>query len=187
MRTRLIAVSHTPLLQRPSARGRIRLELAVVPQRKFATGNRFLSSPGTLELRWKVQLGEMIKSTAAIVNGRVYVGALSGELLCSISSPANDSGHIRPSNRSIPIPLPQDLRPLRSSPPSAYLSAMKTACFMPSIRDRKKLWTFETTAEIISSASVYEIILSSVPTTMSSTVSGRRTANSSGITPPWGR
>ncbi len=113
--------------------------------------------PETLELRWKVQLGEMIKSTAAIVNGRVYVGVLSGELLCLDLQ----TGERLWTYKTVEQVDPNSFAPgFKASPLVTSVGVFigdEDGVFHAVDRETgKKLWTFETTAEIISSASVYE-------------------------------
>src|SRR5258708_14163765 len=45
------------------------------------TGTATTAPPATLTLKWTYEAGESIESSAAIVDGTVYVGSTKGELL----------------------------------------------------------------------------------------------------------
>src|ERR1700752_4012823 len=62
--------AHAPVASWPQFRGNPRL-----------TGVAATEPPETLKLRWTYEAGESIESSAAIVDGTVYVGSAKGELL----------------------------------------------------------------------------------------------------------
>src|SRR5437867_1228998 len=63
-------VAQTPSANWPQFRGNARL-----------TGVAPAAPPDTLKLKWTFEAGESIESSAAIVDGAVYVGSSKGELL----------------------------------------------------------------------------------------------------------
>ncbi|MCA9094792.1 MAG: PQQ-binding-like beta-propeller repeat protein, partial [Planctomycetaceae bacterium] len=113
--------------------------------------------PEKLELKWKLKLGEMIKSTAAIVDGRVYIGVLSGELICL---DLQDGKRIW-TYKTVEDVDPNSFAPgFKSSPlvtdKGVYLGDEEGIFHAIDRSTGKKLWTYETSAEIISSASLYK-------------------------------
>jgi outer membrane protein assembly factor BamB len=114
--------------------------------------------PEKLEQRWKFATGEMVVSTAAIVDGRVYVASLSGQLFCLDLK----SGDKIWSYRSIVDPDPKTFAPgFKASPTvtadSIYLGD-EDGVFHGLNRDTgKPKWEpFKTGTEIVSSACLYK-------------------------------
>jgi len=114
--------------------------------------------PEKLEQLWRFSTGEMVVSTAAIVDGRVYVASLSGQLFCLDLKTGNKIW----SYRSINDPDPKSFAPgFKASPTvtddSIYLGD-EDGVFHALHRDSgKPKWEpFKTGAEIVSSATLYK-------------------------------
>lgn len=110
-----------------------------------------------LELQWKIKLNEMVKSTAAIVDGRIYVGVLSGELVCLDLK----TGDRVWTYKTVEEVDPNSFAPgFKSSPTvtdkAVFLGDEEGVFHAVDRMTGKKLWTFQTNAEIISSASLYK-------------------------------
>ena len=112
--------------------------------------------PEKLELQWKFPTGEMVVSTAAIVDGKVYVASLNGQLFCL----DRKTGQKIWSYRSITDPDPKSFAPgFKASPTVTDDSVFigdEDGVFHAVNRDTGKLrWTAKSGAEIVSSASCY--------------------------------
>ncbi|MEK6324936.1 MAG: PQQ-binding-like beta-propeller repeat protein [Acidobacteriota bacterium] len=100
--------------------------------------------PRDLKLLWTYEAGESIESSAAIVNGVVYVGSQSGELAALNLS----NGSVRWKYRAT--------GPIGESSPCVaggvvFIGDLNGTLHAVSARDGKALWTFKTNAEIKSS------------------------------------
>lgn len=109
--------------------------------------------PEKLELLWTIETVDGVPSTAAIVDGRVYVGILDGALLCvdlrsgkkiwtyySVEEVPKNS--FRPGFKSSPLVTTDKI----------YLGDEEGIFHAIDRETGKGLWTFETLGEIISSA-----------------------------------
>lgn len=111
--------------------------------------------PEQLELLWKYPTTDGVVATAAIVGERVYVGALSGKLLCL----NRRSGELIWSYRTLENPDPNTFAPGFKAAPTVTANAVyigdEDGTFH--VVDRatgKKKWTFPTGAEIAGGAAV---------------------------------
>ena len=112
--------------------------------------------PQDLQLLWKHPAPDGIASTAAIVDGRVYIGTLSGEVFCLELK----SGREIWNYRSIDDPQ-EDFAPGFLSSPTVTAEAVflgdEFGVFHALDRETgKKKWTFPTDSEIISSAAIVD-------------------------------
>ena len=113
--------------------------------------------PEKLELLWTHEAGEMVASTAAIVGGHVYAASLKGEVFCLNLG----DGQRLWTYRSIDDPDPKSFAPgFKSSPTvtadSIYLGDEEGTLHALDRATGKKRWTFSTSAEIVSSVSIYQ-------------------------------
>ncbi|MDB5391358.1 MAG: Pyrrolo-quinoline quinone repeat-containing protein, partial [Planctomycetaceae bacterium] len=114
--------------------------------------------PEKLEQLWKFPTGEMVVSTAAIVDGRVYVASLSGKLFCLDLK----TGEKIWSYRSIDDPDPKSFAPGFKASPTVTADTIyigdEDGVFHALNRDSgKPKWEpFKTGAEIVSSATLYK-------------------------------
>jgi outer membrane protein assembly factor BamB len=111
--------------------------------------------PEKLELLWKHQAGEMVASTAAIVDGRVYAASLKGEVFCLDLK----TGKRLWTYQSKENAKPNEFQPgFKSSPTvtadGVYLGDEEGVFHAIDRATGKKKWTIETGGEIVSSASV---------------------------------
>lgn len=116
------------------------------------------SLPNDLEQLWKFPTGEMVVSTAAIVDGRVYVASLSGQLFCLDLKTGNKIW----SYRSIDDPDPKSFAPgFKASPTvtadTIYLGDEDGVFHALHRETGKPKWApYKTGAEIVSSACLYK-------------------------------
>lgn len=120
-------------------------------QRGIASGKL----PDKLELLWKHEAGEMVASTAAIVDGRVYAASLKGEVFCLDLK----TGKRLWTYQSKENAKPNEFQPgFKASPTvtadGVYLGDEEGVFHAIDRATGKKKWTFETGGEIVSSASV---------------------------------
>ena len=113
--------------------------------------------PEKLELQWKFKTGEMVVSTAAIVDGRVYVASLNGQLFCL----NRKTGEKIWSYRSITDPDPKSFAPGFKAAPTVtadtvYLGDEDGVFHAVNRATGKVRWTAKSGAEIVSSASCYQ-------------------------------
>lgn len=113
--------------------------------------------PDKLELQWKFPTGEMVVATAAIVDGRVYVASLNGQLFCL----NRKTGEKIWSYRSIDDPDPKSFAPGFKAAPTVtadtvYLGDEDGVFHAVKRADGKVRWTAKTGAEIVSAASLYQ-------------------------------
>jgi outer membrane protein assembly factor BamB len=113
--------------------------------------------PEKLELQWKFAAGEMVVSTAAIVDGRVYVASLNGQLFCL----NRKTGEKIWSYRSITDPDPKAFAPGFKAAPTVTADTIyigdEDGVFHAINRATGKVrWTAKSGAEIVSSASCYQ-------------------------------
>src|SRR5882672_3943184 len=76
---RVFVVSCVPLLV--SAQAPVSTDWPQFRGNSRLTGVAAVAPPDALKLRWTYEAGESIESSAAIVDGSVYVGSSKGELL----------------------------------------------------------------------------------------------------------
>ncbi|NOX53537.1 MAG: PQQ-binding-like beta-propeller repeat protein [Planctomycetes bacterium] len=158
--TVLMAISRPLCAQGPAAGGR-----TVTPPRRtswasFRNGNRQLGIahcplPEKLELLWKVPAPDGVVSAGAIVGDDVYVGTLGGELLCL----DRRSGRVIWKYVSLPKTDPNTFAPGFLASPTVTADAVflgdEDGVYHAIRRqDGRRLWTFSTDAEIISSTAV---------------------------------
>lgn len=115
------------------------------------------SLPTKLDQLWKFPTGEMVVSTAAIVEGKVYVASLNGILFCL----DRESGKKLWTYRSIDDPDPKSFAPgFKASPTvtvdTVYIGDEDGVFHAVSRATGKQRWTVKTGAEIVSSASLYK-------------------------------
>ena len=108
------------------------------------TGVTAVDVPATLSLKWTYEAGETIESSAAIVDGVVYVGAGSGDLLAIDLA----SGKLRWKYTTGNL--------LGESSPAiggglVYVGDLSGIFHAVNVRDGSKAWTFKTGGEIKSS------------------------------------
>lgn len=113
--------------------------------------------PSKLELQWKFSTGEMVVSTAAIVDGNVYVASLNGQLFCL----NRQTGEKIWSYRSITDPDPKSFAPgFKASPTvtddTVYIGDEDGVFHAINRATGKVRWTAKSGAEIVSSASCYQ-------------------------------
>jgi outer membrane protein assembly factor BamB len=113
--------------------------------------------PEKLELLWKFDAGEMVTSTAAIANGRVYVASLGGDLYCLDLKNGKQIWKYRSSEKTDPKLLAPGFK---SSPTvtadGVYLGDEDGVFHAVDRATGKKRWTFPTGAEIVSSAAIID-------------------------------
>ena len=113
--------------------------------------------PEKLVEQWKFATGEMVVSTAAIVDGRVYVASLNGQLFCL----NRKTGEKIWSYRSIDDPDPKSFAPGFKAAPTVtadtvYVGDEDGVFHAVNRADGKVRWTAKTGAEIVSAASCYQ-------------------------------
>ncbi len=113
--------------------------------------------PEKLELQWKFPTGEMVVSTAAIVDGKVFVASLNGQLFCL----DRKTGEKIWSYRSIDDPNPKSFAPgFKASPTvmadTVYIGDEDGVLHAVNRTTGKQRWTVKSGAEIISSATCYQ-------------------------------
>ena len=110
------------------------------------TGVATTLPPEALKLRWTYEAGEAIESSAAIVDGAVYVGSSKGELLAidletgtlRWKYSTGEAGFIGESSPAV-------------SADAVFIGDLAGVFHAVSIRDGRKLWTFKADDEIRSS------------------------------------
>lgn len=112
--------------------------------------------PEKLEVLWKYEAGDMISSTAAIVGDDVFVGCLSGELLCLERA----TGKPRWKYLSAEKTKPNTFLPGFKSSPTVtadlvYLGDEDGVFHAVDRASGTRKWIFKTDGEIISSATVF--------------------------------
>ena len=115
------------------------------------TGTATTAPPATLSLKWTYEAGESIESSAAIVDGVVYVGSTKGELLALDL----ESGKLRwkyttGAGTSIGESSPA------VSDGVVFIGDLTGALHAVSALDGKRLWTFATDGEVKSSPVVVD-------------------------------
>ena len=133
----LLSLIHTTLGDWVSFRGNPHL-----------TGVADSELPDKPELLWTFQAGDMIESTAAVVDGRVYVGALDG-ILYAVDAETGENSWTYQTNSSI-----------KASPAIrdgvVYFGDGDGVFHAVDISTQKMKWQFQTEGEIISSANFAE-------------------------------
>src|SRR4051812_21864624 len=127
--------AQAPAANWPQFRGNARL-----------TGVAATVPPDTLKLQWTYEAGESIESSAAIVDGAVYVGSAKGELLAlDLQSgtlrwkySTGEAGFIGESSPAV-------------SADAVFIGDLSGTVHAVGIRDGRKLWTFKAGDEIRSS------------------------------------
>lgn len=126
----------------------------------FRNGNQLRGIAGSdlpqkLEVLWKVPVQDGVTATAAIVDGRVYVGTFGGELIClDLKTGERQWTHFSALRKK-----PKDFIPGFQSSPTVTNDLVvigdEDGFFHAVERDSGKLrWKFETLGEIISSAAI---------------------------------
>src|SRR2546422_4842900 len=113
------------------------------------TGVATTAPPDALKLRWTYEAGESIESSAAIVDGAVYVGSSKGELLAidletgklRWKYATGEAGFIGESSPAV-------------SDGVVFVGDLAGLVHAVDARDGKRLWTFKTDGEGKSSAAV---------------------------------
>lgn len=128
----------------------------------FRNGNQLrgvahTTLPEKLELLWKIPTKDGVPSSAAIVDGRVYIGTFDGTVLCV---------HLKTGENIWTYKSVEEVDPNSFAPGfKASATVTKKAVYIGDEEgifhaiDRKsgkRLWTYETQGEIISSASVVD-------------------------------
>jgi len=130
----LFFVVHSAMCNWPSFRGNPQL-----------TGVASARLPGTLEFLWAFQAGDIIESTAAIVDGTVYIGSLDGALY-AINAQTGEKRWAYQANG-----------PIKASPSVqdgvAYFGDGEGVFHAVDLNSRETKWQFRSEGEIISSAS----------------------------------
>jgi len=113
------------------------------------TGATAAAPPAALTLRWTYEAGDAVGSSAAIVDGAVYVGSAKGELLAIDL----ETGKLR-----WKYSTGQDNSIESSSPAvgsgAVYVGDLAGTVHAVSTHDGHRLWTFKTDSEVKSSAVV---------------------------------
>src|SRR5712692_3115400 len=134
------ATAQTPATNWSQFRGNARL-----------TGETTSAPPAALKVRWTYEAGEAIQSSAAIVDGGVYVGSSKGELLAlDLETGAlrwkyatGEGGFIGESSPAV-------------SDGTVFVGDLTGTIHAVGARDGKRLWTFKTDGEVKSSAAVVD-------------------------------
>ena len=105
--------------------------------------------PDSLELLWEVPTPDGVTATAAIVDGRVYLGVLHGDILCL----ELDDGSEVWSYRSIESTDPDEFAPGFNAPATVtntavYIGDEDGVVHAVNRENGEKLWTFSTNGEI---------------------------------------
>ncbi len=111
--------------------------------------------PEKPELLWKHEAGEMVTATAAIVDGRVYIGTLKGEVLCLDLK----NGERIWTYRSIESDDPEEFAPgfnaaATVSGDTVYLGDEEGVFHAINRQDGKERWKFQTNDQIVGAAAV---------------------------------
>jgi outer membrane protein assembly factor BamB len=114
------------------------------------------SLPNELEVVWEYETHDGVPSSAAIVDGHVYVGALDGKMFCFELK----TGKVVWEYLTVDKPDPKSFAPgFKSSPAvsdEAIFAGDEEGVFHAIDRKTgKKLWVYATGAEVISSANFY--------------------------------
>src|SRR6516225_2265828 len=110
------------------------------------TGAASATVPASLKVRWTYDAGESIESSAAIVDGAVYVGSAKGELLAidfetgklRWKYATGESGFIGESSPAV-------------GADAVFVGDLNGVVHAVNVHDGHKLWTFKTDDEIRSS------------------------------------
>ena len=121
------------------------------------TGVASSDLPEKLELLWKFKAGEMVTSTAAIVDGQVFVASLKGEVTC-LDLKSGQPVWVYHSKKAA---APDDFLPgFKASPlvteTSVFLGDEDGVFHAIDRKTGKRQWVFQSNAEIISSATPYD-------------------------------
>lgn len=134
------------------------------PQQRGIAGSKL---PEKLELLWTHKAGEkdgMVVGTAAIANGRVYVGSLNGTVICLELKTGDRVWTYRSRETAKPTDfVPGFKAPATVTADTVYIGDEEGMFHALDRATGKKKWTFETGAEIPSAAVPFEdtILLSS--------------------------
>ena len=132
--------AQTPAPSWPQFRGNARL-----------TGVAATAPPATLSLKWTYEAGESIESSAAIVDGAVYVGSSKGELLALDL----DTGKLRWKYATGPSTSIGESSPAVSDG-TVFVGDLAGVLHAVSAGDGKRVWTFATEGEVKSSPVVVD-------------------------------
>src|SRR5438105_15377282 len=110
------------------------------------TGIAAAALPDRLTLRWTYEAGESIESSAAIVDGVVYVGSAKGELLAIDL----ETGKLRWKYATGPDGFIESSSPAVGRD-AVFVGDLAGVLHAVSTRDGSRLWTFKTESEVKSS------------------------------------
>src|SRR5439155_23127830 len=131
----LTAAAQAPAANWPQFRGNPRLTGVAIP-----------ALPDTLRLKWTYEAGESIESSAAIVDGAVYVGSAKGELLAIDL----ETGKLRWKYATGEAGFIGESSPAVGAD-AVFIGDLAGMFHAVGIRDGKKIWTFKADDEIRSS------------------------------------
>jgi outer membrane protein assembly factor BamB len=118
------------------------------------TGTATTAPPATLTLKWTYEAGESIESSAAIVDGTVYVGSTKGELLAIDL----ERGKLRWKYTTGPDTSIGESSPAVSDG-VVFVGDLAGTLHAVSAVDGKRLWTFATDGEVKSSPVVLDDVV----------------------------
>src|SRR5947209_8139991 len=118
------------------------------------TGIAAAALPDRLTLRWTYEAGESIESSAAIVDGAVYVGSAKGELLAIDL----ESGKLRWKYSTGEGGFIGESSPAVGAD-AVYVGDLAGVVHAVGIRDGRRLWTFRTDGEVRSSPVIVNDLL----------------------------
>ena len=136
----LAAQTPTPAPDWPQFRGTARL-----------SGVTSAAPPATLTLKWTYEAGESVESSAAIVDGVVYVGSTKGELLALDL----ETGKLRWKYATGANGFIGESSPAVANG-AVFVGDLAGTVHAVSAADGKRLWTFTTDGEVKSSAIVVD-------------------------------
>ena len=113
------------------------------------------SLPDDLELLWEVETPDGVMATAAIVGGRVYLGVLSGDVLCLDLADGSEIWKYRSIESSDPNEFaPGFLAPATVSMDAVYIGDEDGVVHAVNRKTGKKRWTFPTGGQIVGGATL---------------------------------
>src|SRR5262249_23868841 len=134
------ASAHAPALNWAQFRGNARL-----------TGVAASPPPDTLTLKWTFDAGDAIESSAAVVDGTVYVGSAKGELLAIDF----ETGKRRWAYSTVEGGFIGESSPTANAE-AVFIGDLAGVVHAGSVRDGKPIWAFKTSGEIPSAPVLLE-------------------------------